>query len=582
MAMTVGEMMVKALAEHGVSKVWGVVGDALNPITDAIRQEENIDWIGVRHEEAGAFAASAQAQLTGELGVVMGTVGPGAIHLLNGLYDAKKSHAPVLAVVGQVPQASIGTNFFQEVNNDRLFDDVSVFTATVTSAEQMPYLFEQAVNAAIAQNGVAVLSVPADVGGLTLPKEATTPRFAPKPAGSTPSADRIGEAVNVLQSAEKVSLLVGRGAQNSREELLELAEILNSPMVLTLKGKEFLEDENPWQLGQSGLIGNPAAIKAMEESDTIFMIGTDFPYREWIPSGKQMIQLDINASHIGRRAQIDVALVGDATESLRLLIGALRSAGVEKDEKDWAEGLRKRYDRWLDGQKKLANPHFDETLLGKLRSLGDNPSKRIRPEGVATALDEVCADDAIFTSDTGMSTVWPSRLLPMRGTRRLIGSYNLGSMANALPMALGAQAEYPDRQVVAMAGDGGLMMLAGDLRTAVTYDLPITVVVFNNTKLGMVKLEMEQVGLPEYGTDLDNPDFAELGRAMGLEAVQVSEPEDLADALRTAVQSPKPYLVEVLTNPDEVSVPGEIEPSQVYGFARAKALELLPDVNVRK
>ena len=582
MAMTVGEMMVKALAEHGVSKVWGVVGDALNPITDAIRQEENIDWIGVRHEEAGAFAASAQAQLTGELGVVMGTVGPGAIHLLNGLYDAKKSHAPVLAIVGQVPQASIGTSFFQEVNNDRLFDDVSVFTATVTSAEQMPYLFEQAVNAAIAQNGVAVLSVPADVGGLTLPKEATTPRFAPKPAGSTPSADRIGEAVNVLQSAEKVSLLVGRGAQNSREELLELAEILNSPMVLTLKGKEFLEDENPWQLGQSGLIGNPAAIKAMEESDTIFMIGTDFPYREWIPSGKQMIQLDINASHIGRRAQIDVALVGDATESLRLLIGALRSAGVEKDEKDWAEGLRKRYDRWLDGQKKLANPHFDETLLGKLRSLGDNPSKRIRPEGVATALDEVCADDAIFTSDTGMSTVWPSRLLPMRGTRRLIGSYNLGSMANALPMALGAQAEYPDRQVVAMAGDGGLMMLAGDLRTAVTYDLPITVVVFNNTKLGMVKLEMEQVGLPEYGTDLDNPDFAELGRAMGLEAVQVSEPEDLADALRTAVQSPKPYLVEVLTNPDEVSVPGEIEPSQVYGFARAKALELLPDVNFRK
>ncbi|OFO17286.1 MULTISPECIES: thiamine pyrophosphate-dependent enzyme [Corynebacterium] len=582
MAMTVGEMMVKALAEHGVSKVWGVVGDALNPITDAIRREDRIDWIGVRHEEAGAFAASAQAQLTGELGVVMGTVGPGAIHLLNGLYDAQKSHAPVLAIVGQVPQASIGTNFFQEVNNDRLFDDVSVFTATVTTAEQMPYLFEQAVNAAIAQSGVAVLSIPADVGGLTLPKEATTPRFAPKPAGSTPSADRIGEAVNALQSAEKVSLLVGRGAQNSREELLELAEILDSPMVLTLKGKEFLEDENPWQLGQSGLIGNPAAIKAMEESDTIFMIGTDFPYREWIPSGKQMIQLDINASHIGRRAQIDVALVGDATESLRLLIGALRSAGVEKDAKDWAEGLRKRYERWLDRQKKLANPHFDETLLGKLRSLGDNPSKRIRPEGVATALDEVCADDAIFTSDTGMSTVWPSRLLPMRGTRRLIGSYNLGSMANALPMALGAQAEYPDRQVVAMAGDGGLMMLAGDLRTAVTYDLPITVVVFNNTKLGMVKLEMEQVGLPEYGTDLDNPDFAELGRAMGLEAVQVSEPEELAEALRTAVHSPKPYLVEVLTNPDEVSVPGEIEPSQVYGFARAKALELLPDVNFRK
>ena len=577
MAKTVGELMVTALADYGVKNIWGVVGDALNPITDAIRRDERLNWIGVRHEEAGAFAASAEAQLTGKLGVVMGTVGPGAIHLLNGLYDAKKSGAPVLAIIGQVPSAEIGTDFFQEVNNNRLFDDVSVFTATMNTPEQMPHLFEHAVNTAIAKNGVAVLSVPADIGGQDVPKGTRVPQFAPEPGDIVPSQECLSDAVSVLAESKNTALLVGRGAQTAREEVLELAGVLKSPMVLTLKGKEMLEGDNPWQVGQSGLIGNPAAVKALDESDTIFMIGTDFPYRDWIPTGKKVIQLDVNASHIGRRTAVDIALVGTAKPSLTALLLALRTAGVSKDSDKWAKDLVDRFNKWLDGQKRLASPDHDETLVGKIRSLGDNPTGRIRPEGVATALDKVCASDTIFTADTGMSTVWPSRLLPMRGSRRLIGSFNLGSMANALPMALGAQALDRKRQVVAMAGDGGLMMLAGDLRTAVTYDLPITVVVFNNTKLGMVKLEMEQDGLPEFGTELDNPDFAALGRAMGYESARVEDPADLESALRIAVNSDKPYLVEVLTNPDEVSVPGAVSPSQVYGFARSKALELLPN-----
>ncbi|RAV32848.1 thiamine pyrophosphate-dependent enzyme [Corynebacterium heidelbergense] len=577
MSKNVGELIVEALANNGVKSIWGVVGDALNPIVDAIRREDRVQWYGVRHEEAGAFAASAQAQLTGELAVCMGTVGPGAIHLLNGLYDAKKSHAPVLAIVGQVPSASIGTEFFQEVNNDVVFSDVAEFTATVNTPDQMPHLFEQAVNTAIARRGVAVLSVPADISGEKLPDEVRPPRFAPAPGDSIPGPSSIDAATTALSGESKVTLLVGCGAREARAEVMELSERLGAPQVLTLKGKTGMEDTNPWQVGQSGLIGNPAAVKAMNECDVLFLIGTDFPYREWIPEGKTVIQLDANAEHIGRRTQVNVALVGHSKPTLRALLDSLPKKDKLKKNTKWAEELKEKYEKWLEGQGQLAQPDFNRSLLGKLRSLGDNPDHKIRPEAVARALDKVCAQDTIFTSDTGMSTVWPARLLPMTGQRHLIGSYNLGSMANAMPMALGAQALDPKRQVVAFAGDGGLMMLVGDLRTAVTYDLPITVVVFNNSKLGMVKLEQEQVGLPEYGTDLDNPNFAELGTAMGYESVRVEDARELEDALRRAVNSPKPALVEVITNPNEVSVPGEIEPSQVFGFAKAKTMELLPE-----
>lgn len=571
--MNIAEMLVESLADHGVSEFWGVVGDALNPVVDAIRREDRIEWVGVRHEEAGAFAASAQAQLTGKLAVCMGTVGPGAIHLLNGLYDAKKSHAPVLAVCGQVPTEEIGTSFFQEVNNDALFADVAVFTATVTSANQMPQLLEAAVNAAIAHEGVAVLSLPGDISGLKLPHGTRPPRFAPAPRPSAPAPDAVTEAAQALGEAEKVTLLVGQGARGAREEVLRLAETLAAPMVLTLKGKEGLERDNPFEVGQSGLIGNPAAVHALDECDVLFMIGTDFPYREWLPSGKKVIQLDVRTEHIGRRTPVDIALVGGAREGLTALLPKVTA----KSDRSHLESAQQKYASWMDDQRGLADPSFDDSLLGKVRSLGDNPDELVRPEAVALALDEVCPTNTVFTSDTGMSTVWLSRLLPMRGERRLIGSYNLGSMANAMPMALGAQALDRRRPVVALCGDGGLMMLIGDLRTAVTYDLPATFVVFNNSKLGMVKLEQEQVGLPEYGTALDNPNFAEVAHAMGLRSRRVTDPGELESVLREAVTSPEPWLVDVVTNPDEVSVPGKVKPAQALGFAKAKVTEFFSD-----
>lgn len=568
---TVSKLIVESLAEYGVTHAWGVVGDALNPITDAIRQEPGMEWIGVRHEEVAAFAAGAQAQLTGKLGLCMGTVGPGSIHLLNGLYDAKKSHAPVLAICGQVPSSEIGSSFFQEVNNDVLFSDVAVFAHTVTSADQMPQLLEQAVNAAVSRKGVAVLTVPGDVGGMELEKNVRRAQFVPEAAQSAAPRAQIEAAAKVLQDAAKVTLLVGVGAREARPEVLELAERLQAPMVLTLKAKEGLEEQNPYQVGQTGLIGNPAAAKALDEAEVLFLVGTDFPYRDWYPTGKTVIQLNMRAEHIGRRTQVAHSLVGHVQPTLTELLPLLNTSREGKH----LSAMRKDYEHWMQRQMKITDPQRDRGLIGKVRSLVDNPDELIRPEAVAAALDAQADQDAIFTSDTGMSTVWLSRFITMSGTRRLLGSYNLGSMANAMPQALGAQALDRTRQVIANCGDGGLMMLLGDLRTAVTYNLPVKFVVYNNGRLGMVKLEQEQGGLQEFGTELDNPDISAVAQAMGLKVQRVTDPQQLDAAVAAALASEGPYLLDIQTNPQEISLPPKATVSDAWGFAIAKSKEAL-------
>ncbi|GAA1258383.1 thiamine pyrophosphate-dependent enzyme [Oryzihumus leptocrescens] len=568
---TVAELLVQALADHGVKTIWGVVGDALNPVTDAIRREERLEWVGVRHEEVGAFAAAAQAQLTGRLGVCMGTVGPGSVHLLNGLYDAKKSHAPVLAICGQVPLAELGSDFFQEVDNDALFSDVAEFSRTVTSVEQIPAMVEQAVNAALTRQGVAVLTLPGDVGGLELPKHTPVPRFVDEHPETVPAPEALDRAVELLDGAGAVTMLVGQGARGAREEVLALAERLGAPMVLTLKAKEGLEHENPYEVGQSGLIGNPAAQQALEGGDVLLMVGTDFPYREFYPQGKTVIQLEVRPEHIGRRIPVDLPLVGHAAPTLR----ALTQRVAAKPDRSHLDAARKTFTEWQERQARLADPAYDRTPKGLLRRKLDNPEERIRPEVLAAAIDRHAADDAIFTSDTGMATVWLSRFVQMRGSRRLLGSFNLGSMANAMPQALGAAALDRDRQVVAFCGDGGLSMLMGDLITAVSHGLPVKLVVFDNGRLGMVKLEQEQGGLPEFGTVLDNPDFAAVARAVGLTGVRVTEADQVDEAVRVALATPGPVLLDVLTNPDEIAVPPKPKLSQGWGFAVAKLKETL-------
>ncbi len=568
---TVAELIVQGIADLGVKQVWGVVGDALNPVTDAIRREPRIEWIGVRHEEAGAFAACAQAQLSETLGVCMGTVGPGSIHLLNGLYDAKKSRVPVLAVCGQVPLAEIGSDFFQEVDNDKLFADVAAFAQTISSPQQMPLLFEQAVRTALAQRTVAVLTLPGDVGAMDVPRGAAAPHIRAADPPLTPDPRGLDDAVARIDAAASVAILAGQGARGARDELLALAERLSAPMVLTLKAKDGLEHDNPYELGQTGMIGNPAARRALESADLLLMVGTDFPYVDWYPEGKVVVQIDLRGEHIGRRTSVEVGVVGDA----RLALAALLARVEAKGDRALLDEQRAAYDDWRATQRKLADPQHDTHLAGRARAALDNPEHRIRPELLASAIDRHADDDAIFTSDTGMATVWLSRFVTMRGTRRLIGSYNLGSMANAMPQALGAQALDRTRQVVAFCGDGGLTMLLGDLLTAVAYDLPATFVVFDNGTLGMVKLEQEQGGLPEFGTTLANPDLAAVARAMGLTAFRVTEAALVDDAVREALATAGPVLLDVVTNPNEVSLPPKVTVSDAWGFAVAKLSEVL-------
>ncbi|MET7613197.1 thiamine pyrophosphate-dependent enzyme [Streptomyces seoulensis] len=570
MARTVARLVVDTLEELGVRQVFGVVGDALNPFTDAIRASETVSWVGCRHEEVAAFAAGAQSQLTDTLGVCMGTVGPGSVHLLNGLYDAAKSGTPVLAITGQVPQPEIGTDYFQEVDNDLLFKDVAVFRATVTSPAQLPALLEVAVRTAVGRRGVAVLTVPGDVGDLELPDDRPV-RLSLTGSANRPDDPALDEAASVIDDGGKVTLLVGRGARGCREEVLALAERLAAPMVITLKAKEGFEGDNPYQVGQTGLIGNPAAAHAMDHADTLVLLGTDFPYRDWYPEGKKVIQVDRVAEHIGRRVPVDVGLAADVGPTVRGLLERVQ----QRTDRGHLDSAREKFTKWQEGQRDLASPDHDRGLLGKVRSKFDNRSHLVRPEALAAAVDAAADEDAVFTSDTGMATVWLSRFVEMRGDRRLLGSYNLGSMANAMPQAIGAQMLDRDRQVVAFCGDGGLSMLLGDLMTIRTERLPVKLVVFDNQRLGMVKLEQEQAGLPEFGTVLDNPDFAAVAQALGITGIRVTRPEDLTDAVKRAFAEPGPVLLDVLTNPDEIAVPGKATVQQGWGFAIAKVKENL-------
>jgi pyruvate dehydrogenase (quinone) len=566
----VAETIVTALAELGVRQIWGVVGDALNPVTDAIRRDQRLEWIGVRHEEAGAFAAGAQAQLTGTLGVCMGTVGPGSLHLLNGLYDAKKSHAPVLAICGQVPLAEVGSDFFQEVDNDAVFNDVAVFCRTLTSPGQMPGLLEQAVQRALEAPGVSVLTLPGDVAALDA--SGAKPHFVTERRPVVPDRIALQTAASQIDAAGAITLLVGHGARHGRDEVLALADRLAAPMVLTLKAKEALERENPFAVGQSGLIGNPAAQHAFSSCELLLMLGTDFPYSDWYPKGKQVIQIDSRAAHIGRRTAVGLGVVADA----KLAAAGLLELVAPKSDRGHLEASTEKYASWRTRQQRLADPDYDERgIVEKVRSAFDNPDERIRPEAVAVAIDAHAADNAIFTSDTGMSTVWLSRFVTMSGTRRLLGSYNLGSMANAMPQALGAQALDRGREVVAFCGDGGLTMLLGDLLTAVHHQLPVRLVVFNNGRLGMVKLEQEQAGLPEFGTRLQDVNLAAIAAAAGLHAIRVTDPDTLDESIRTAFAHPGPVLLDVVTNPEEISLPGKVKPGQAWGFAIAKLTETL-------
>jgi pyruvate dehydrogenase (quinone) len=555
--LTVCESILDVLAAAGVKQVFGIVGDAINPLVDAIRRDDRLEWIHVRHEEVGAFAASAQAKMTGNLAVCAGTVGPGAIHLLNGLYDAKKDRAPVLALTGQVPRADIGTNYHQEVDLQALFADVCVFNQTISVAEQMPGLVVQAVQAALSFGGVAHLTIPSDLGGQTIGGDRFESPIFQRAASLVPPAETLQKAAQLINGAGSIGILAGVGLRDAADELNELAEKLGAPITYTLRGKTLLPHDHSHWMGPTGLIGSPAGMHTVNDCEVLLMLGTNFPYKNWLPQGKKVVQLDMRAEHLGNRIPITVGLAGDAKATLRLLTPMLR----EKPDRKFLNSMQ---------SKKEAH---EKKLTAKADVTRD--SDLIHPQAIAAAISEAADEDAVFCVDTGEITVWATHHLKTKPTQSFLASFNLASMAFAMPAALGIQLLNRKRQVIALSGDGGFSMLMGDLITAVTYELPVTIVIFNNAKLGLVKMEMEVAGYPEYGTDLKNPNFADIARVCGAGGIRVEKPSDLKPAIETALASTKPFVVDVVCNGAELTMPPRIELNQAWGFSLAKAKEFL-------
>ncbi|HTH54095.1 MAG TPA: ubiquinone-dependent pyruvate dehydrogenase [Edaphobacter sp.] len=560
MARTIAEVVIESLKNNGVKRIYGLPGDSINGFTDAIRKDGTLEWAHVRHEEVAAFAAGAEAHLTGSLAVCAASCGPGNLHLINGLFDCHRSRVPVLAIAAHIPEGEIGTGYFQETHPQNLFKECSDYCELVSIPEQMPRLLEIAMRSAITRSSVSVLVIPSEIFLHDAANDSPVlPIHIPDPI-LRPNDNELRHAADLLNAGKKVTILAGAGCKDAHDSLVATAAALKAPIVHALRGKEYIEYDNPYDVGLTGLIGFSSGYHAMENCDTLLMLGTDFPYQQFFPSKAKVIQIDTRGEQIGRRTPIHLGLVGSIKYTLPALLPLL-TPRTEKTEQVRLDTHLNDYKKVREGLEELAQP--------------DNNQTPIHPQYVARLIDKLAADDAIFTCDVGTPTVWSARYLTMNGRRRLLGSFTHGSMASAVPQAIGAQASHRGRQVVALAGDGGLAMLLGDLLTLRQLNLPVKIVVLNNSSLAFVELEMKAAGIVNYGTTLDNPNLADLARAAGLTATRVEYPNDLEAALRTAFETPGPAFVEVIVNRQELSMPPSITFGQAKGFSLWAAKSVL-------
>ena len=557
MAKNVAEIFVETLVEAGVKRVYGVVGDSLNGLTEAIRKGKQIEWLHVRHEEAAAFAAGADAHLTGTLAVCAGSCGPGNLHLINGLFDCHRSRVPVLAIAAQIPSQEIGSGYFQETHPENLFKDCSHFCELVSQPSQMPRILGIAMRTALTKRGVTVIVIPGDVFLRECSSGPLSLGILDTASIERPSDPELHKAAELLNRAQKVTILGGAGCAGAHEDLLTIAERLKAPVVHALRGKEFIEYENPYDVGMTGLLGFTSGYHAMLDCDVLLVLGSDFPYQQFYPKEAKIIQVDRRGEQIGRRTRVDLGLIGTVKDTLAALEPLLQTKTERKH-------LDASVNHYTNARKALDD-----------LAVGDPGRTPIHPQYVAKVLNEVASDDAIFICDVGTPTVWAARYLRMNGKRRLLGSFNHGSMANSVPQAIGAQTAFPGRQVITLSGDGGLSMLLGDLLTLPQLKLPVKIVVFNNSSLGFVEQEMEAAGLVSFGTDLHNPDFARLADAAGILGVRVEKPEELRPALLKALQHDGPALVDVIVNRQELSIPPSITAEQALGFSLYMAKAVL-------
>lgn len=545
---TVADVLVDTLESAGVKRIYGIVGDSLNGITDSLTRKKTISWVHVRHEEAAAFAAGAEAQLTGELAVCAGSCGPGNMHLINGLYDSHRSNAPVLAIAAHIPTEEIGGQYFQETIPQQLFKDCSYFCEAILTPEQMPRLLNIAIQTALSKRGVAVLVISGDIALKKAVNSLIPLPPIPKPV-ITPNPQELKKMADILNQSKKITLLCGSGCAGALTELKSLCDILQAPMVHALRGKQYVEYDNPFDVGLTGLIGFASGYYAMESCDTLLLLGTNFPYRQFYPSHARIIQVDICGENLGRRASIEYGVIGDVKATIHALLPLLTKQSDSTHLKTAIDHYHK------------VRQSLDALAIG-------TPGRQlIHPQYVAKAISETADDDTIFSCDVGTPTVWAARYLKMNGKRRLLGSFNHGSMANAFSQAIGAQSTFPNRQVIAMCGDGGIAMLMGDLITLLQQQLPIKIIIFNNGTLGFVEMEMMAAGMLDYGTELKNPNFAKMAEAIGILGIRIEDAGDVYNGLKKALAHKGPALIDVVVSRTELIMPPTLSMEQVRGFS---------------
>ena len=548
MSRNISDQLVEILVDAGIQRIYSVTGDSLNHVNAAVHRNGKIKWIHVRHEETAAYAAGAEAQLNG-LACCAGSCGPGHVHLINGLYDAHRSSASVLAIASTIPTKEFGTDYIQETNTIKLFNDCSCYNQVAATPAQLPRMLQAALQNAVHKKGVAVIGLPGDITNLSaVAAETTTALFRNRPV-IRPSEDDMIQLAALLNSHKKVTIYCGIGAAGAHDEIIQLAEKLKAPVAYSYKGKMAIQYDNPYEVGLTGLLGIPSAYHSMHECELLLLLGTDFPFTPFMPVKNKIIQIDIKPENLGRRAKLDLGLCGDVKDTLQVLLPAIEM----KDD-----------DTFLNMQLK-----FYKEVKKNLQNYVKDPGKpdAIHPEYVVSIINEMAAGDAIFTVDTGMCCVWAARYIEGTGGRKMLGSFNHGSMANAMPQAIGASFACPGKQVIAFCGDGGLSMMMGDLMTIVQYKLPVKIIVFNNRSLGMVKLEMEVAGIPDLETDMLNPDFAKIAEAMGMPGITINDPGEVKAGLEKAFQQEGPLLVSIQTDPNALAMPPKLEFAQMKGFA---------------
>jgi pyruvate dehydrogenase (quinone) len=546
---TVADQLVQSLDNAGVTRIYGLVGDSLNGITDSLRAQDKIRWIPVRHEEVAAFAAGADAALTGTIAVCAGSCGPGNLHLINGLFDCHRSRVPVVAIAAHIPSAEIGSGYFQETHPEFLFKECSHYIGFITTPSQVPRVIETAIREAVTKQGVAVIVISGDLALHEAAPQLPASRIVPRLPTVVPVPEEVIGLARILNEGNRVTIMCGAGCAGAHDQVVKLASLLKAPVVHALRGKEHVEWENPFDVGMTGLIGFSSGYYAMQACDTLLLLGTDFPYRQFYPSDARVVQIDIRGENLGKRCRLELGVIGDIREALTLLIDRI---SPKSDESHL--------------QSALAHYRAARAELDSLAAATPG-RKRIHPQTLARIISEVASEDAVFSCDVGEPTVWAARYLKMNGKRRLLGSFLHGSMANAMPQAIGAQVSHPGRQVISMSGDGGFAMLMGDLLTIRQLKLPVKIVIFNNGLLGFVDIEMKAGGFLPIGTHLDNPNFAKMAESIGIYGVRVEDPADLGHSLKRAFEHPGPALIDVLTDPLELVMPPKVTKEQAKGFS---------------